>query len=250
VSIHSSRLSSADAVSSKVVKGTRPPTSVENSRTWPRPVNIGSISRSGPSASTASISSALPGLSGLTRTISRLRRSGRADARHVGDGVLADERVTAGLPFGLAQPLEVDEEAHAIERVATAGERHVVGDLEQVEHGGGNYRRRAARTSLLRQADSSTTNAAPIAPRSVPIQDGNGGWAAGPRLERRAQARPRPRPNACHGSQRLRGRAQRRDADDGDQQLAAIEQVHQPEAVVPAAGGAGQHESAAPRRSR
>ena len=57
------------------------------------------------------------------------------DATDVRKIMGADERVAPGLSLGLAQPLEVDEQAQTIQGVATAGERRVVGDLDQFNHG-------------------------------------------------------------------------------------------------------------------
>ncbi len=45
------------------------------------------------------------------------------------DPVLADEGAAAGLPFGLARALEIDEQAEAAERVAAPRQSGVVGDL-------------------------------------------------------------------------------------------------------------------------
>ena len=83
VSIQSSRLANAPAVSSNATIGHRPSTICTNSRSDCASMNMGSIKRSAsgpvpcvrPCASTASTSLALPSCSGLTRTMSRACRS-------------------------------------------------------------------------------------------------------------------------------------------------------------------------------
>ena len=75
VAIQSSRHASAAPVSSSGTIGTRPATRAAKSRNCCACVNMGSINRSAPCASTASTSAAVAALGGLTRTIKGERRS-------------------------------------------------------------------------------------------------------------------------------------------------------------------------------
>ena len=57
-------------------------------------------------------------------------------ARHIIERVITDKRVSARLPFSLANAFKVDHDAHAWQRLAARGNCGINGDLHELNHVG------------------------------------------------------------------------------------------------------------------
>ena len=75
------------------------------------------------------------------------------DAAHIAQLVGADEGIAPGLAFGLAQALQINKQAHAVQRIAAAGEGGIVGDLQQLQHGAELSSQRISQFGTARESD-------------------------------------------------------------------------------------------------